>query len=95
MMTRISVEKFDPWLRGQTLGFVCILLSNRLRWRYHMFSMEPKGNFKFVDIKPMDNEKILVLSLGTGTANQEESSIQEQILNGVRSNGYLTRVPHL
>ncbi|WOG93107.1 hypothetical protein DCAR_0312388 [Daucus carota subsp. sativus] len=31
-----------------------------------------KGNFKFIDIKPMDTEKLLVLSLGTGTAKQEQ-----------------------
>ncbi|KAL8124860.1 patatin-like protein 3 [Apium graveolens] len=38
----------------------------------HVFNEIFKGKFKFVDIKPMDIEKILVLSLGTGTAKQEE-----------------------
>lgn len=31
-----------------------------------------KGNFQFVDIEPMDTKRMLVLSLGTGTAKQEE-----------------------
>ncbi|KAK1383320.1 Patatin [Heracleum sosnowskyi] len=38
----------------------------------HVLNEILKGNFKYVDIKPMDTEKILVLSLGTGTAKQEE-----------------------
>lgn len=30
------------------------------------------GRFKFVDMKPMESDRMLVLSLGTGTAKQEE-----------------------
>ncbi|WOH13598.1 hypothetical protein DCAR_0833108 [Daucus carota subsp. sativus] len=38
----------------------------------HLFNEIVKGNFEYADIKPMDTTKILVLSLGTGTAKFEE-----------------------
>nr|XP_017240656.1 PREDICTED: patatin-like protein 2 isoform X2 [Daucus carota subsp. sativus] len=38
----------------------------------HIFNEIVKGNFEFVDVKPMDTRKILVISLGTGTAKFEE-----------------------
>ncbi|KAK1383332.1 Patatin [Heracleum sosnowskyi] len=38
----------------------------------HIFNEIVKGNFENVDIKPMDTTKILVISLGTGTAKFEE-----------------------
>lgn len=38
----------------------------------HVTNEMLKGNFQFVDSKPMDTRNMLVLSLGTGTARQEE-----------------------
>ncbi|KAL8090050.1 patatin-like protein 3 [Apium graveolens] len=38
----------------------------------HIFNKILKGNFKFVDIKPMDTTKVLVVSLGVGKAKFEE-----------------------
>lgn len=38
----------------------------------HIFNEIVKGNFKFVDVKPMDTTKMLVISLGTGAAKFQE-----------------------
>uniref|UniRef100_A0A5B7BX65 Patatin n=1 Tax=Davidia involucrata TaxID=16924 RepID=A0A5B7BX65_DAVIN len=50
------------------------------------------GNFQFVDIEPMDSKRMLVLSLGTGAAKQEEkysaaTASKWGLLNWVYDNG--------
>ncbi|KAA8531730.1 hypothetical protein F0562_006553 [Nyssa sinensis] len=50
------------------------------------------GNFQFVDIEPMDSKRMLVLSLGTGAAKQEEKYSAAKaskwgLLNWVYDNG--------